>query len=377
MKARTPALLLTLFVLLCQAGWVWVDGRPPEGDAGQWHVQNLRHVLGEAPASLVSDYYPPLVYWLAAPACLAARALTGGWDGDVAVLAMLAAWTPLLAWAAWRLGGLPAVALTLTTPGVLAYGREFYLEYPLAAAVLWATAELAEDRPRWPWLALALLTCAMVKWSFAFYLLGAVPVAAWRWRRDARRAAGSVLLAAGIAWLWYAGRWETILHSYAVQPNPDRPAVELPLVAAAVMLTWPWLATVLLALASRRSWALVAQAAVAMAALMTAHNPDARYVLPCLPLLTCAAGAAAGELRWLRRAMVVPVLAGLLACFGWVGWLQAGGVGERRTPYPILDWAASQQYARLHGWWGWKDAPILRPWTHAILGATPDPAPER
>lgn len=369
----------TLLVLACQLGWLWVDGRPPEADAGQWHLPNLRHLLGEGPANPSREYYPPLGYWSALPLAWLARELHGGWSDDFAAAAMLLAWTPVLAWSAWRLGGLPALVPTLTAPGVLAYGREYYLEYPAAATVLWATAELSEERPRPAWLALALLACALVKWSFPFYLAGALLWAGWRWRRDPGPALGAALLAAALAWAWYGGapegtaRWRTVLGGFAGQPDQGPAPWDLTLVAAAVMLPWPWLVPAALALGSRRAWPLLAQAALALGLLMTASNPDARYVMPVVPLVTCAAGAACRDMPGLRRVLAGTAALGLLACAGWVGWLQAGGSGEWASPLPLTAWAKRQEYGRLSGRVGGRAAGEVGPGLHSVLGATPEP----
>ena len=310
--------------------------------------------IDQIPDALRQDGHPPLYY-----------VLLHGWmvlfgDGDVAVRALsgVAAVLALpLAYLAGRrrggrLGALAVLLVTAVTPWGVRYGTEarMYALVFLLALAGWLVADDLLRRPsRWRWLALMLITAALVLSHYwALYLgAGAVLLLAWRWWREPGARSGvlrvTTALAVGalafVPWLpVFLDQVADTGTPWATATRPTRAVVELAggigggeRYAEAILFGMLVLALVFVGLTAveerghrlvldpatvpgvRTEVALVAAtAAVGLAVgFVTDAVFVARYAAVFLPMLLIAAGIGLARLpaRWPLRAAALAVMA--------------------------------------------------------------------
>jgi 4-amino-4-deoxy-L-arabinose transferase-like glycosyltransferase len=261
--------------------WVWnfTDARPPIWDQAGHLVtswQHWKHLQQFAPTSLwwdsffkLSDRYPPLVYWLAAPCFqvfgfsqLTALIIPAAFLGLLA-LATAGLTQTLLVQKEARWVGALAAGLVTFYPIHLEQAHQFVLDLPMATAILWGFWGCARywRQPSWLtslWIGSCLGLVGLTKWSGILFFVG--PLLAlfiYQLRQKEWRCLfhAALVLASALAIMapWYTVNWLFVISNglkYA------RDAQYYPVVAGSPG-SWEWWTFYLRILPFQMSWGLV------------------------------------------------------------------------------------------------------------------------
>jgi 4-amino-4-deoxy-L-arabinose transferase-like glycosyltransferase len=261
--------------------WAWnfTEATPPIWDQAGHLVaswQHWKHLQQFAPTSLwwdsffkLSDRYPPLVYWLAAPffqafgfSQLTALIVPAAFLGLLA-FATAGLTQTLLAQREGRWVGALAAGLVMFYPIHLEQAHQFVLDLPMETAILWGFWGCARywRQPSWLnslWIGSCLGWVGLTKWSGILFFVGPLlALLLYQLRQKEWRCLlhAAVVLASAFAIMapWYATNWLFVISNglkYA------RDAQYYPVVAGSPG-SWTWWTFYLRILPFQMSWGLV------------------------------------------------------------------------------------------------------------------------